>query len=127
MTTILLVEDDELSRDMLRRRLERKQYQVIIATDGAQAVALAQAAAPDLILMDLSLPVLDGWTATQQIRANLNIKQMPIISLTAHALIGDREKALAVGCNDYDTKPVDFTRLLEKIENLLGTSWQITC
>jgi CheY-like chemotaxis protein len=120
--TILLVEDDDLSRDMLQRRLERKNYQVVTALDGAQAVALATSRKPDLILMDLSLPILDGWMATQQIRATFDLTQMPIIGLTAHALLGDREKALAVGCNDYDTKPVDFNRLLEKIEALLGNS-----
>lgn len=111
-----------MSRDMLRRRLERKNYQVVTATDGAQAVALATSLDPDLILMDLSLPILDGWTATQQIRATVGITQKPIIGLTAHALLGDREKALAVGCSDYDTKPVDFARLLEKIETFLGKS-----
>lgn len=116
MPKILLVDDDESSTDMLRRRLERKRYQVIVAADGVQGVALAKSESPDLILMDFSLPLLDGWAATQQIRAASETATVPIIGLTAHAFAGDRQKAIDVGCNDYDTKPVDFPRLLKKIE-----------
>jgi len=116
MAKILLVDDDDSSNDILRRRLERKHYQVILATDGVQGVALAKSESPDLILMDFSLPLLDGWSATQQIRAASETAAVPIIGLTAHAFAGDRQKALDVGCNDYDTKPVDFPRLLKKIE-----------
>ena len=116
MPKILLVDDDESSRDMLKRRLERRRYQVIVAADGLQGVALAKSESPDLILMDFSLPHLDGWSATQQIRAATETAAVPIIGLTAHAFAGDRQKALDVGCNDYDTKPVDLPRLLKKIE-----------
>ncbi len=119
MTKILLVEDDEMSRDMLARRLERKGYQVVSAADGAQGVALAKSELPEVILMDFSLPVLDGWSATQQIRATDETAHLIIIALTAHALVGDRQKALAVGCDDYDTKPIEFSRLLTKIETCL--------
>src|SRR5438093_291225 len=116
MPTILLVEDNEMNRDMLSRRLQRHGFEIAIATDGAQGVALATALAPDLILMDMSLPVIDGWEATRQIKAGEATRGIPIIALTAHAMEGDREKALAAGCDDYDTKPVDLKRLLEKIQ-----------
>jgi CheY-like chemotaxis protein len=109
-----------MNRDMLSRRLSRKGHQVLIAADGTQGVALAQAEHPDLILMDMSLPVLDGWQATRQLRALPETTHIPIIALTAHALSGDREKSLEAGCNEYETKPVDFPRLLEKIEALLS-------
>ena len=116
---ILLVEDNEMNRDMLARRLERRGYEVIIAVDGRQGVHLAQAELPNLILMDMSLPELDGWEATRQIKATPATQTIPIIALTAHAMSGDREKALDAGCDDYDTKPVEFPRLLGKIEALL--------
>lgn len=119
MVKILLVEDNEMNRDMLSRRLIRRGYTVTMATDGAEAVAMAEAEPPDLILMDMSLPVMDGWTATQHIRSKGSTQTIPIIALTAHAMASDREKALAAGCNDYDTKPIDIKRLLEKIEALL--------
>ena len=117
MTSILLVEDNEMNRDMLSRRLERKGYQVAIAVDGQQAVTMAQANPPALILMDMSLPVMDGWEATRQIKAAN--KSIPIIALTAHAMAGEEEKARAAGCDDYDTKPIDLQRLLEKMRTLL--------
>jgi len=116
---ILLVEDNEMNRDMLARRLERRGYEVIIAVDGRQGVTLAEAELPNLILMDMSLPELDGWEATRQIKAAPATHAIPIIALTAHAMSGDREKALDAGCDDYDTKPVEFPRLLGKIEALL--------
>jgi CheY-like chemotaxis protein len=116
---ILLVEDNELNRDMLSRRLERKGYQVVIAVDGGQGVALAQSELPDLILMDMDLPVVDGWQATQQLKATPATAAIPIIALTAHAMAGDREKALQAGCDEYETKPVEFARLLAKIQGLL--------
>ena len=119
MAKILLVEDNEMNRDMLTRRLERRGYQVVIATDGDQGVRRAQVEAPDLILMDMSLPVLDGWEATRQLRAMPATQAIPIIALTAHAMTGDREKALEAGCDDYDTKPIEFARLLGKIQVLL--------
>jgi two-component system cell cycle response regulator DivK len=120
MAKILLVEDNEMNRDMLSRRLERRGYQVAIAVDGEQGVAVARSEAPDLILMDMSLPVLNGWEAARQLKAASETQTNPIIALTAHAMVGDREKAIEVGCDDYDTKPVEFQRLLEKIEVLLG-------
>jgi two-component system cell cycle response regulator DivK len=120
MTKILLVEDNEMNRDMLARRLERRGYQVVVALDGAQGLQLAQAETPDLILMDMSLPVLDGWEATRQLKSQPATQAIPIIALTAHAMSGDREKAMAVGCDDYDTKPVEFSRLMEKIQALLA-------
>ena len=119
MAKILLVEDNEMNRDMLARRLERRGYEVIIAVDGRQGVTLAEAELPNLILMDMSLPELDGWEATRQIKAAPATHAIPIIALTAHAMSGDREKALDAGCDDYDTKPVEFPRLLGKIEALL--------
>ncbi len=120
MTRILLVEDNEMNRDMLSRRLERRGYAVSMALDGQQAVELAVAESPALILMDMSLPVLDGWEATRQIKADERTRRIPIIALTAHAMQGDEEKARAAGCDDYDTKPVELPRLLEKIERLLS-------
>jgi len=119
MTKILLVEDSEMSRDMLARRLARRGYEVVIAVDGGQGVALARTEAPDLILMDMNLPVLDGSEATRQLRAAPATRSIPIIALTAHAMSGDREKALEAGCDDYDTKPIELERLLGKIEVLL--------
>ena len=119
MTKILLVEDSELSRDMLARRLARRGYEVVIAVDGGQGVTLARTEAPDLILMDMNLPVLDGSEATRQLRAAPATRSIPIIALTAHAMSGDREKALEAGCDDYDTKPIELERLLGKIEVLL--------
>jgi CheY-like chemotaxis protein len=119
MPKILLVEDNEMNRDMLSRRLARKNYEVVVAVDGKQGVDMAVQGGYDLILMDMSLPEIDGWDATRQVRAHPNGKSVPIIALTAHAMAGDREKALAAGCNDYDTKPIELPRLLDKIEALL--------
>jgi CheY-like chemotaxis protein len=119
VTKILLVEDNEMNRDMLSRRLKRKGYEVLIAVDGEEGVAMAQSEAPDLILMDMSLPVLDGWEATQRLKAAPETQSIPIIALTAHAMAGDREQALAAGCDDYDSKPIEFKRLLGKIEAFL--------
>jgi CheY-like chemotaxis protein len=119
MPKLLLVEDNEMNRDMLSRRLQRKGFDVVFALDGQAAVELADSERPDLILMDMSLPVMDGWEATRQIKAKDDIKNIPIIALTAHAMSGDREKALEAGCEEYDTKPVDFPRLIEKIRVLL--------
>jgi two-component system cell cycle response regulator DivK len=120
MAKILVVEDNEMNRDMLSRRLERRGYEVIVAVDGEEGVARAKAEAPDLVLMDMSLPVLDGWEATQQLKGTPETKSIPIVALTAHAMSGDREKALEAGCDDFDTKPIDLPRLLGKIESLLG-------
>jgi CheY-like chemotaxis protein len=117
---VLLVEDNEMNRDMLSRRLERRGYQVVLALDGQQGLDLARSEAPDLILMDMSLPVLDGWEATRQLKAAPETRTIPIIALTAHAMSSDRDKALAAGSDDYDTKPIELPRLLEKIEALLG-------
>jgi two-component system, cell cycle response regulator DivK len=119
MPKLLLVEDNEMNRDMLSRRLIRKGYEVIMAEDGAAGVALAESQRPDLILMDMSLPVMDGWEATRQIKKAVATQAIPVIALTAHAMAGDEEKALAAGCNDYETKPVDLPRLLAKVEALL--------
>lgn len=119
MPTLLLVEDNEMNRDMLSRRLQRKGYEVIIAVDGVQGVTLAQDKLPDLILMDMSLPILDGWEATRQIKNNPQTRHIPIIALTAHAMAGDRDKSIEAGCNEYETKPVDFPRLLAKIERFI--------
>jgi CheY-like chemotaxis protein len=119
MASILLVEDNEMNRDMLSRRLERKGYQVIMAVDGAEGVAKAESEIPDIILMDMSLPILDGWEATRRLKSNIRTKNIPIIAQTAHAMAGDREKCLEAGCDDYATKPVELRVLLEKIENLL--------
>ena len=119
MPRILLVEDNEMNRDMLSRRLLRKGYDMILAVDGGEGVEKALAENPDLILMDMSLPVLDGWEATRRLKAAPQTEAVPIIGLTAHAMEGDREKALSAGCDDYDTKPIELPRLLEKIEALL--------
>ncbi len=120
MVKILLVEDNEMNRDMLSRRLERKGYDVEMAVDGRQGVEKAKTLAYDLVLMDMSLPEIDGWEATRELRADPTTKELPIIALTAHAMSGDREKALEAGCNDYDTKPIELSRLLGKMEALLG-------
>jgi len=120
MAKILLVEDNEMNRDMLSRRLERRGFQVVVAVDGQQGVDLAQAEKPDLILMDMSLPVLDGWEATRRLKGAPETRAIPIIALSAHAMAGDREKALEAGCDDYDTKPIELPRLLGKIDTLLG-------
>jgi len=120
MPKILLVEDNEMNRDMLSRRLARRGYEVVIALDGQQGIDLAGTAQPDLILMDMSLPVVDGWEATRRVKAGATTKHIPVIALTAHAMAGDREQALAAGCDDYDTKPIDLARLLPKIEKFAG-------
>jgi CheY-like chemotaxis protein len=120
MPKILLVEDNEMNRDMLSRRLLKAGFEMVMAVDGEQAIDLARSEAPDLILMDISLPGLDGWEATRRLKARPETRSIPIIALTAHAMAGDREKSLAAGCNDYDTKPIDFRRLVEKIQGLLG-------
>jgi two-component system, cell cycle response regulator DivK len=120
MPKILLVEDNEMNRDMLSRRLQRRGYEIVMAVDGAQGVEMAKAEMPDLILMDMSLPVLDGWEATRQIKADGGTSAIPVIALTAHAMAGDREKAMEAGCDDYDTKPIELPRLLEKIEARIG-------
>ena len=122
MAKILLVEDNEMNRDMLSRRLVRNGHQVVIAIDGQQGVNMALSELPDLILMDMSLPVIDGWEATRQVRANDATRKIPVIALTAHAMSGDREKAMEAGCDDYDTKPVEITRLLGKMTALLGST-----
>jgi len=119
MTKILLVEDNEMNRDMLSRRLKRKGYEVIIALDGAEGVAMAGSENPDLILMDISLPVMDGWEATRKLKAAPKTQSIPIIVLTAHAMAGDKEKSMEAGCDDYDIKPIDFKRLLGKIRTFL--------
>ena len=119
MAKLLLVEDNEMNRDMLSRRLVRRGYEVAIAIDGAQGVEMARTETPDLVLMDLSLPVIDGWEATRRIKATLETRHLPVIGLTAHAMAGDREKALEAGCDDYDTKPIELERLLKKVEALL--------
>lgn len=119
MIRVLLVEDNEMNRDMLSRRLQRRGFEVLIAVDGEAGIRMAESEQPDLILMDMSLPLIDGWDATRQIRSNPVTQQIPILALTAHAMDGEREKAIAVGCNDYDTKPVELDRLLKKIEALL--------
>jgi len=120
MAKILLVEDDEMNRDMLSRRLIKRGYEVVIATDGQQGVDLARSEGPALILMDMSLPVMDGWTATRTLKDDPGTKDIPIIALTAHAMSGDENKARAAGCDEFDTKPVELNRLLSKMEGLLG-------
>lgn len=119
MPRILLVEDNEMNRDMLSRRLQRRGYEVIIAVDGQQGLAMAQSESPDLILMDMSLPLIDGWEATRTLKGAVETKDIPVIALTAHAMSTDRDKALEAGCDDYDTKPIDLSRLLGKIEALI--------
>ncbi|MEL6402740.1 MAG: response regulator [Chloroflexota bacterium] len=119
MATILIVEDNEMNLDMLSRRLERRGYDILIATDGALGVKMAKADMPDLILMDMSLPVMDGWEATRRIKSDPDTQSIPVIALTAHAIAGDREKALAAGCDEYESKPVKFKRLLGKITEFL--------
>jgi two-component system, cell cycle response regulator DivK len=120
MAKILLVEDNEMNRDMLSRRLARRGFEIVMAIDGGQAVAMAEGERPNLILMDMSLPVIDGWEATRRIKAAETTRHIPIIALTAHAMSGDRDKALGAGCDDYDTKPIEMARLLEKIDALLA-------
>ena len=123
MAKILIVEDNEMNRDMLSRRLQRRGYEIVMAVDGEQGIAVARSENPDLILMDMSLPVVDGWEATRRLKAETDTRVIPVIGLTAHAMAGDRDKAIAAGCDDYDTKPVELPRLLQKIEALLpGTS-----
>jgi two-component system, cell cycle response regulator DivK len=119
MTKILLVEDNDMNRDMLSRRLIRKGYEVVMALDGRQAVEMAYGENPDLIIMDMSLPIIDGWEATRQVKAAPATRAIPVIALTAHAMAGDRDKAIQAGCDDYDTKPIDLPRLLDKITMLL--------
>ncbi len=118
MPKILIVEDNEMNRDMLSRRLERRGFTVVMAVDGGEGVAMARSETPDLVLMDMSLPVMNGWEATQAIRADATMAHLPVIALTAHSMPGDREKAMEAGCDDYDTKPVDLTRLLGKMAAL---------
>ena len=120
MAKILIVEDNELNRDMLSRRLIRRGYEIVMAVDGEGGITAAKAESPDLILMDMSLPVIDGWEATRQLKADPETRGIPVIGLTAHAMAGDREKVIGAGCDDYDTKPVELPRLLQKIEELLG-------
>ena len=122
MSTILIVEDNEMNRDMLSRRLERRGYSILLAVDGENGIAMARAHVPDMILMDMSLPVMDGWEATRLLKADAALKQIPVIALTAHAMANDREKALEAGCDDYDTKPIELPRLLAKMEALLFPS-----
>ena len=120
MTKILIVEDNEMNRDMLSRRLARRGYEIILAVDGSEGIAAATTESPDLILMDMSLPVIDGWEAARRLKAEPLTRAIPVIGLTAHAMAGDRDKVLEAGCDDYDTKPVELPRLLQKIETLLG-------
>ncbi|MCS6960292.1 MAG: response regulator [Pseudanabaenaceae cyanobacterium SKYGB_i_bin29] len=120
MAKILLVEDNEMNRDMLSRRLQRKGYEVVIAGDGQEGVTIARQVQPDLIIMDMSLPVMDGWTATSILKQDPGTRNIPIIGFSAHAMVGDRERGIKAGCDDYDTKPVEFNRLLGKIEALLS-------
>jgi CheY-like chemotaxis protein len=122
MPKILLVEDNEMNRDMLSRRLNRNGFEVLIAVNGQEGVDLATSAKPDIILMDMSLPVLDGWEATRRVKANPDTAKIPVIALTAHAMVQDKEKALAAGCDEFDTKPVELPRLLEKIKALLPSA-----
>ena len=121
MAKILLVEDNEMNRDMLARRLQRKGFEVLTALDGEEGVAMAARDAPDLVLMDMSLPVVDGWEATRRLKASAATRAIPVIALTAHAMAGERDRALAAGCDDYDTKPVDLARLLTKMAALIGS------
>ncbi len=120
MAKVLIVEDNEMNRDMLSRRLSRKGYEVVVAVDGGEGITMAGTETPDIILMDMSLPVVDGWEATRRLKAAAETQQIPVIALTAHAMSTDRDKALEAGCDDFDTKPVELPRLLQKIEQLLG-------
>jgi CheY-like chemotaxis protein len=120
MAKVLLVEDNEMNRDMLSRRLMRQGFEVTVAVDGQAGVEAAQSGRPDIVLMDMSLPVLDGWEATRQLKASDATRAIPVIALTAHAMAGDRQQALDAGCDDYDTKPIELPRLLEKMRRLLG-------
>ncbi len=120
MPKVLVVEDNEMNRDMLSRRLQRRGYEVIVSVDGEDGVSKARSDSPDIILMDMDLPILDGWAATRKLKASPETRSIPVIALTAHAMAGDREKAREAGCDDYDTKPVEFSRLTEKMEKLLG-------
>jgi two-component system cell cycle response regulator DivK len=122
MTKVLLVEDNEMNRDMLSRRLIRRGFQVVFAMDGQQGIDFARSERPDIILMDMSLPIIDGWEATRRVKADATTRSVPVIGLTAHAMSGDREKAIEAGCDDYDTKPVELDRLIGKIDRLLGTA-----
>lgn len=122
MTKVLLVEDNEINRDMLSRRLIRRGFEVIFAVDGQQGIDLARSQRPDIILMDMSLPVIDGWEATRRVKSDDATRGVPVIGLTAHAMSGDRERAIEAGCDDYDTKPVELDRLIGKIERLLGNA-----
>lgn len=126
MPKVLLVEDNEINRDMLSRRLIRRGFEMTIAVDGAEGIKMAQAYQPDLILMDMSLPIIDGWEATRQIKALPMTQHIPIIALTAHAMAGDCDRCLQAGCDEYDTKPIEFARLLNKIETLLNTRHYVT-
>lgn len=119
MARILLVEDDDLNRDMLSRRLQRRGHQVLLAADGMQAILMAESETPDLVVLDMTLPVIDGWEAARRLKASPTTARVPLLALTAHAMAGDREKALDAGCDDYDTKPIDFPQLLRKVEALL--------
>ncbi len=121
MPKVLIVEDNEMNRDMLSRRLERKGYEIVMAFDGEAGVSMAQSENPDIILMDMSLPIIDGWEATRRVKADPATQNIPVIALTAHAMSGDREKALEAGCDDYDTKPIELPRLLGKMEELLSS------
>jgi two-component system cell cycle response regulator DivK len=120
MTKILLVEDNEMNRDMLSRRLIRRGFEVVFAMDGQQGIDFARSEQPDIILMDMGLPVVDGWEATRRVKADAATRRVPVIGLTAHAMSGDREKTIEAGCDDYDTKPVELDRLIGKIERLIG-------
>ncbi len=120
MAKILLVEDDDLNRDMLSRRLQRRGHELLLAADGMQAILMAESETPDLVLLDMSLPVIDGWEVARRLKASPTTARVPVVALTAHAMAGDRERALAAGCDDYDTKPIDFPQLLAKLEALLA-------
>ncbi|MCC2690806.1 MAG: response regulator receiver protein [Rhizobiaceae bacterium] len=122
MTRILLVEDNEMNRDMLSRRLSRRGFEVLVAENGQSGVMMTASEKPDLVLMDMSLPVMDGWEAARRLKSDPDTSDIPIIALTAHAMASDRERALQAGCDDYDSKPVDMTRLIDKIQHLLGAS-----
>jgi two-component system, cell cycle response regulator DivK len=124
MSTILVIEDNEMNRDMLSRRLQRKGYHVILAVDGRNGIAAAHSGTPDLILMDMSLPEIDGWEATRRLKADESTRRIPVIALTAHAMVSDRQRALEAGCDEFETKPVEFQRLLTKIRAMLGTTAQ---